>query len=140
MALRFRHRQQSSTVPEVNLVPMLDVLMSVLTFFVVVSMSFTGQRILRVTLPEGAIAPDQTPATVRARGLLVAIDQDGQLLVNRQPTDSAALLQQAQDFLANDPDGLIILQADRALPYDRIATLLTDLRDIGGDRVALAVQ
>lgn len=140
MALRFRNRQQSSPIPEVNLVPMLDVLMSVLTFFVVVSMSFTGQRILRVTLPEGAIAPDQTPAIVRARGLLVAIDQDGQLLVNRQPTDSTALLQQAQAFLANDPDGLIILQADRTLPYDRVANLLTDLRDIGGDRVALAVQ
>ncbi|MEM1311403.1 MAG: biopolymer transporter ExbD, partial [Cyanobacteria bacterium P01_H01_bin.153] len=36
-----RRRSSDSKIPEVNLVPMMDVLMTVLTFFIIISMSLT---------------------------------------------------------------------------------------------------
>ena len=49
--MRFKHQQSHSQLPEVNLVPLLDVLMSVLTFFIITSMTLTGRNIANVNLP-----------------------------------------------------------------------------------------
>ncbi|MEM6424137.1 MAG: biopolymer transporter ExbD, partial [Cyanobacteria bacterium P01_D01_bin.128] len=43
--MRSRKQRPASRVPEVNLVPMMDVLMTVLTFFIIISMSLTGQQL-----------------------------------------------------------------------------------------------
>ncbi|MBE9069935.1 biopolymer transporter ExbD, partial [Leptolyngbya cf. ectocarpi LEGE 11479] len=50
MGLKSRH--QRSGIPEVNLVPMMDVLMTVLTFFVIISMELSGVQIFGVSLPQ----------------------------------------------------------------------------------------
>ncbi|MEL6936740.1 MAG: biopolymer transporter ExbD [Cyanobacteria bacterium J06607_17] len=42
--------------------------------------------------------------------------------------------------LQNNPDGFVMLKADRTLPYADVAKLLADLRGIGGKRVSLAVE
>ncbi|MEM9149009.1 MAG: biopolymer transporter ExbD, partial [Cyanobacteria bacterium P01_F01_bin.3] len=39
-----------------------------------------------------------------------------------------------------NPDGSLMLKADRKLPYDDIAELLSELRKIGGRKVSLAVE
>ncbi len=51
--MNFKTQQKSSSqVPEINLVPMMDVLMTILTFFIIISMTLSSQqRALNVTLP-----------------------------------------------------------------------------------------
>ena len=56
--MRTRHRRDSR-VPEVNLVPMMDVLMTVLIFFVIISMGLTGVQINGVTLPRSVNSADE---------------------------------------------------------------------------------
>ncbi|PSB68311.1 biopolymer transporter ExbD, partial [filamentous cyanobacterium CCP1] len=41
--MRFKHRQQSQ-LPEVNLIPMLNVMMGILAFFVMITMMLTTQQ------------------------------------------------------------------------------------------------
>jgi biopolymer transport protein ExbD len=43
-------------------------------------------------------------------------------------------------YFTEHPDGMLMLQADRQLPYRDVAQLLSDLRRIGGKRVSLAVE
>lgn len=136
--MRFSRRPPSS-LPEVNLVPMMDVLMTVLTFFIIISMSLRGQQIGTITLPEageGAIASrdlDNAPV------LVVGLSLDRQLLIDNQPVGVEQLTQRMQDHLLQHPNGVILLKADRALTYPEVARVLTMMRDIGGDRVSLAI-
>ena len=43
-------------------------------------------------------------------------------------------------FLNANPEGVVVLKADSKLTYDSVAKLLEVMRDIGGDRISLAVD
>ncbi len=137
-----RRRQVNAQIPEVNLVPMMDVLMTVLTFFIIISMSLTGQQLLNVRLPqsvEGDGAVEETQI-VQVDALVVGLDKDGRILIDSEPVNFNQLSQQVRSYFAQNPNGKLVVKADRELTYSEVAALLTDLRAIGGNRVSLAVE
>ncbi|MDA0269163.1 MAG: biopolymer transporter ExbD [Cyanobacteria bacterium] len=137
-----RRRTPSSQIPEVNLVPMMDVLMTVLTFFIIISMTLTGQQLLGVNLPqsvEGAIPQNEAEAAPEET-LIVGLDSDGVILLEDKAITFIQLTRRIQEYFASNPEGKVILKADRELSYREVAQFLTQLRDIGGNRVSLAVE
>ncbi|MEM8610850.1 MAG: biopolymer transporter ExbD [Cyanobacteria bacterium P01_H01_bin.105] len=137
MGLKSRH--QNSGVPEVNLVPMMDVLMTVLTFFVIISMELSGVQIFGVSLPQAVLGVDEE-VVEKAEPLVIGLREDGQTVYNDEPLTIPALAPIIQGYFAENPDGFVMLKADRTLPYADVAKLLADLRGIGGKRVSLAVE
>ncbi|MBE9117144.1 biopolymer transporter ExbD [Lusitaniella coriacea LEGE 07157] len=135
--MRFRNRQTSS-VPEVNLVPMMDVLMSVLTFFIITSMTLTGQRLGNINLPNAGSGGGAIQEKVQP--LVVGLDKEGAILIDNQAISEAELAEEMQAYLAEKPDGKIVVKADRVLAYKDITQLLKKMAAIGGDRVSLAIQ
>jgi biopolymer transport protein ExbD len=136
--MRFKSQQKGSQMPEVNLVPMMDVILTVLTFFIIISMTLTGQQqSVDITLPStdagGSTLPVPDP-------LVVGLNQQGQVLLNNQPASDAQLSQQMQTYLVQNPKGAVILKADRQIPYEKVVQVLGKMRDIGGDRVSLAID
>jgi biopolymer transport protein ExbD len=119
---------------------MLDVLMTVLTFFIIISMTLTGQQIPSLTLPLGGEASEPDPSDVESKPLIIGLNQDGQLLLEMQPVSQSEMAIEIQSYLLKNPEGMVILKADQALPYQDVLDVLRTLRDIGGDRVGLATQ
>jgi biopolymer transport protein ExbD len=122
-------------VPEVNLVPMLDVLMSILTFFIVIAMTFTGRVIENVSTPEGAAGED-----IIAGPVVVILNNKGEILVEQEVLTLEALQDLIRRYLAQDAQGKIILKADRSLEYTDVASVLETLAKEGGDRISIAVS
>lgn len=137
--MRTRHRRPSR-IPEVNLVPMMDVLMTVLIFFVVISMGLTGVQINGVLLPRSVDGADEAITDQEAEPLVIGLTNQRELILDGETTTLRALSPQIGAYFQENPDGSIMLKADRALPYDDIAGLLSELRKIGGRRVSLAVE
>jgi biopolymer transport protein ExbD len=140
--MRTRRRSQESQIPEVNLVPMMDVLMTVLTFFIIISMTLTGQQLVNVRLPQDVTGADEdvSEAVTQIQALVVGLDQNGSLVLDNETISFNQLTQRTRTFFAENPNGRLILKADRELSYAEVSKLLTDLRDIGGNRVTLAVE
>ncbi|MGF1535872.1 MAG: ExbD/TolR family protein [Elainellaceae cyanobacterium] len=129
-------RDRPSDVPEVNLVPMMDVLMSVLTFFIIISMNLTSEQLQSVELPplqEGGEEDTGEP-------FLVGLDATGEVLLEDEVVDDAQLGDRITAYLAENPEGYIRIKADRELDYDEVSDLLLTIRDLGGGRVSLAVE
>jgi biopolymer transport protein ExbD len=118
---------------------MMDVLMTVLTFFIIVSMTLTGQQILNVQLPETSGKGTNSEAATQKK-LLVGLNLDRQIVIDDRPISSDQLAQAMQTFFSQNPNGIVLLKADRKLTYDTVAQLLKTMRDIGGDRVSLAIE
>ncbi|MGD1906295.1 MAG: ExbD/TolR family protein [Leptolyngbyaceae cyanobacterium] len=140
--MRSRRRRPSSQIPEVNLVPMMDVLMTVLTFFIIISMTLTGQQLLGVNLPQsvdGATSQSEAEETPEET-LIVGLDSEGAILLEDEAITFTQLTRRIQAYFASHPEGKVILKADRELSYREVAQFLTQLRDIGGNRVSLAVE
>jgi biopolymer transport protein ExbD len=136
--MRFKSQQKSSQMPEVNLVPMMDVILTVLTFFIIVSMTLTNrQNAVNITLPSAGngVSEQKTPDP-----LVVSLNPQGQLYLGNQPISETQLVQPMQAYLQKNPNGAVILNADHKLPYEKIVQLIGKMRDIGGDRVSLAIE
>jgi biopolymer transport protein ExbD len=144
--MRFRNRRQSSSqMSEINLVPMMDVLMTILTFFIIISMTLTGQQFLGVNLPQtnATESPDAEAENEEAapkQKLVVGLTDKGQAFIDKQNVTNDALARKVADFLTKNPEGVVMLKADRRLNFKEVGDLLRTLRDIGGDRVLLGVE
>lgn len=139
--MRTRHRRPSR-IPEVNLVPMMDVLMTVLIFFVIISMGLTGVQINGVMLPRSVNSTDEKAIdnADEAKPFVIGLTAQKELILDGEAIQLRNLSPRLKTYFQENPNGSIMLKADRTLPYDDIANLLDELRGIGGRQVLLAVE
>lgn len=133
--MRFKTRRPGA-LPQVNLVPMLDVLMSVLTFFIISAIALTDQRLGNIDIPGGG---GNFPLE-NTEVLTIGLNEAGEILSNNQIITEIELETLLQEYLQSNPDGTILLKADRDLAYTEVSQLLKKMGEIGGDRVSLALQ
>ena len=135
--MRFNKGKQGSEMPHLDLVPLMDVILAVLTFFILASLSLSRQQAVDVTLPSAdAGAQQQTIPDP----LVVGLNQQGQILLDNKSSSEAELTQRMQSYLTSNAKGAVVLKADRKLAYEQVVKVLGRMRDIGGDRVSLAID
>lgn len=125
----------SSTDQEVRieLIPLIDVIFCILTFFILAAVTLTRQTAISVDLPQA-----ETGTTQLRETLIVSVDPIGQTYVEQQPVTRSQLRQVLFEYQQVNPEGLIVLYASRSSTYNDVVEVLDLLRSIGGDRVALA--
>jgi biopolymer transport protein ExbD len=138
--MRFRAQQRHNAMPEVNLVPMMDVIMTILTFFIILSMTMTTNNISSVDIRLPGRGDGKSSSASSAQSLIVGLNLKRQILLESGVVDRAQLIAQVNDYLAKNPQGVVILKADKEVPYEQVVQVLGVLRDVGGDRVSLAIQ
>ena len=128
-------------IPQVNLVPMMDVLMTVVTFFVILSMTLNGQQVSDIKLPEDVdLGSTKSQAKQKVKPFVLGINQQGQTVHNNQVIQSAALVKAIKSYFNQTPNGTILVLADQSLAYSKVTQILKGLRSIGGEKVSLAIQ
>ena len=129
-------QSQSKEEPEVNLTPLIDVVLLLLIFFMVTT-SFVRETEIRLRLPE---ATASTPAPVD-ENLEITVTADGNYLVdgreivNRRPdTLRRALVKVAGDVR----DQQIIIRADARVPHQSVVTAMDVAGRLGFVRINIA--
>lgn len=137
--MRFR-QTENTDIPTIDLIPMLTVMMGVLAFFVVVSVSLSSEQLIQVDLPPEQANDASSDANASQEPFIVEIDATGQLLLNAAPVEAEPLAAQMETYLARNPDKIIYLVPNRQLPYQDVMKFLGEMRAAGGDRVSLALE
>jgi biopolymer transport protein ExbD len=124
----------TSETARVELVPMIDVIFCILIFFILAAVSLSRQQAISVDLPTA------TTGTPQGRQILmVSLNELGQVFVEQQPmVTKEQFLQRLQEYRKQNPDGLMALYASTNTNYSDVVQVLDLLRQVGGDRVALA--
>jgi biopolymer transport protein ExbD len=136
-----RKSRQGTDMPEVNLVPMMDVVMTILTFFLIISMTLRQeQKVVNTSLPSAQSSPSPSPAKEPPKPLIVQLNRQGVISVEKQPVSEAELPRTIQTYLAANPEGSVILDAEPKMPYKQVVAVLGTMQNVGGDRVSLAVE
>lgn len=136
--MRFRESNNTPS-PQVDLIPMLTVMMGVLAFFVVVTITLGDEQLVDMQLPP-AQPEDQPPPQLTAEPFIVELNQGGGILLNNQPIDKDSMKAQMEAYLDQKSDNAVYLLPNRDLPYEEVMQFLGEMREIGGDRVSLAIE
>ena len=123
--------------PEINLIPLIDVLLLTLIFLIVTT-SFSEQAQLQVKLPEAAADPAPVPDAIR-----VTVDARGQYFINGQQllSNNVDLLRSAMAREAGgDKERLVIIQADAKTPHEAVVRVMDVARRLGLTRLTFATQ
>lgn len=140
--MRFKNQKHQQSIPSINLIPMLNVMMSVLAFFVLVSMTLTtGPQGVKIELPSNEESAE-TPIDAESKNLVITLKSDDSFAINEyeQRLETPEQLKIiVQDYLIEEKTGTVLLMADKTVSYKKVIDILIQLKELGKDRVSLAI-
>lgn len=126
-------QDNSSPDLRIEIIPLIDVIFCVLTFFILAAVNLSRQQAINLDLPVANSATTQMPDMA-----IVSLTDFGQIYVEKQLIDTQEQFSQIlKDYLERNPSGIIILNASEKRSYQEVIQLLDWLKSIGGQRVAL---
>ncbi|AFY34197.1 biopolymer transporter ExbD [Calothrix sp. PCC 7507] len=133
------NQQSPSEEVQIQIIPLIDVVFCILTFFLLASVQLTRQAI-NIELPKASTG---TAAGLTSQGkgniLPVTIDAVGQTYVEKQVVQRGQLAEILKKYVQENPTGTLVLNASRTATYNDVVQTLDLLRQVGGDRVSLGI-
>ena len=119
---------------EINLTPMLDVVFIMLIFFIVTA-SFVKESGLEVNRPDAPTAVKKENANI-----LVAIGASNEIWINRRRIDPRAVRANIERMHAENPEGAVIIQADKKAFTETLVLVMDSARQAGVFNVSIAAE
>ena len=133
LAISRARRNNRSTV-ELNIAPLIDMVFILLIFFLVTT-SFIKETGVEVNRPTAATAVSQAKATI-----LIGIDAADRIFFDHREVDVRAVRANVERALAENPDGVVVVVADRASTTGTSIRVMDGCRLAGATNVSLAAR
>ena len=131
---RLERRTPARPMSDINMTPLIDVMLVLLVIFLVSAPLLTGRLGLR--LPQA----DAPAAATPPGALQLRLDAAGTLRIGEETVAPALLGARLRAVAARDPATEVHLQADREVAYGEVARLIADLQAAGLSRIAFITQ
>jgi biopolymer transport protein ExbD len=118
----------------IDITPMLDVVFIMLIFFIVTA-TFIKESGIDIDKPSAATAVVQEKASI-----LVAIDADNNVWINRRQVDLRSVRSIVERLHAENPKGTLVIQADKESKNDTLVQVMDASRRAGVYNIALAAN
>jgi len=129
-------RQESAPAPlaEINMIPLIDVMLVLLVIFIITAPLLT--HAVKLDLPKASSAPNLT----RPEHIGLAIDGAGELHWNGERIDRRELRERLAAASRQRPQPEIHLRADRGTRYQAIAEVMADSANAGMARIGFVSE
>jgi len=121
--------------PQINILPMIDVIFSILTFFMIGTLFLTRNEGLPVNLPQAGTGEVQ-----QQERITISIDADGNIALNETMIPLEQLEAGIIQVMQENSSQLVVLKADEAIAHGRVIQVMDTLRQIPGVRLAIATE
>lgn len=130
----FSGNRGSAPMAEINVVPMVDIMLVLLVIFIITAPLLTNA--VKIDLPHASSVPNVT----KADNIQLAIDADGQLYWDGVKLDRAAVLQRFHDAAQKQPEPEVHLRADRNSRYEVIADVMSEAGKAGLTKIGFVTD
>ena len=132
--MAFHTGDNSEAMSEINVPPLVDVMLVLLVVFIVTAPLLTNA--IKVDLPETA----QTSAPDDPDAITVSVDPAGKVYVDKRELEVSALENELRGLKAQDPGLTLFLQADDAARYGIVAKVMAIIERAGIDKLAVITK
>jgi biopolymer transport protein ExbD len=129
-----KHKRNNDDEAAIDMTPMLDIVFIMLIFFIVTA-SFLKEAGIEVNTPDGSSAQDQTKANI-----MIAITENDEIWMEKRRIDVRAVRANVERLKAENPEGSIVIQADKAATTGMSVAVMDAVRSAGFSDYVLAAK
>jgi biopolymer transport protein ExbD len=137
MKIEFKKAKESHPVSDINVTPMVDVMLVLLIIFMVITPLLSkGIQVNMVKTKN----PIPMQAADKSDAILVAVTRDGRTYLNSTQMQPDDLAPKVKDLLTNRLDKTVFIRADQRAKYEKVVGVVDNLRAAGVDQVGLLTE
>jgi biopolymer transport protein ExbD len=135
MSLKKTSRSHHSSLNELNITPLLDLVFVLLVIFIITTPQMMNN--LEMNLPSGKPPPPQKEKPKINR---ITVDAKGQTFLNDQSVTVAQLKDDLQQLKSDNPDLSVVVKGDDDVDYQNMVSVLDVLQQLDITKVGLATE
>lgn len=135
--MRF-HPRAFREEPEINFIPLIDVLLVILIFLMVTT-TYSRFAELQINLPTA----DASKAPERTEQIDVAVDAQGKYLINKSPvvfSGANGFSQELRRAAGDRKDPIVVISADANSPHQSVINVMEAARIAGYGKITFTTQ
>ena len=125
---------QAEVMSEINMTPLVDVMLVLLIIFIITVPVLTHS--VNVDLPQA----ENAPAEIKPETINIALDAQGKIFWNDTPVTTAELDARLASAAAQQPQPEIHLRGDKALAYGQVAQTMAAIQRAGISKLGFITQ
>lgn len=125
----------SGTIVEINIVPLVDIILVVLIIFMVAA-PLVMQPKIDITLPSASSAKDDKDQSK----MKVVLGKQGELFLNNSAITLDGIAAEAKRLTTTNPETSALLIADKAVTLEMVTELVDTIKTGGVKKVAFSIQ
>ena len=127
------YKEENKSENQINILPMIDIIFAILSFFIISSLFLTRIDSIKVNLPESSTAINE-----KNKPLIISISSDEKIYFEEQLIKVNNLSRLVKSSLGKLENSLIILRADKLVRHGFIIKVLDELRKIKNIKIGLS--
>jgi biopolymer transport protein ExbD len=127
--------EENDAPAQINIVPMIDVVFALLTFFIVSTLFLTRSEGLPVNLPRASTAKTQQQTRIA-----VSVKPNGEIALNKRPIQLSDLETGVRTLVQANQQAVVVIHADEKVEHGQIVQVMDDIRKVEGVKMAIATK
>ena len=119
----------------INIVPMIDVIFAILTFFIISSLDLIRLDNIPVNLPKAS-----TSTLVKEKPVVLTIDRENNIFLENKPIDSKILVDQIKNIISDYSTDILVISADKEVAYGKVVEVIDQVRSIDNLRIGMSTD
>ena len=128
-------KEDNNSENQINIIPMIDIIFAILSFFIISSLFLTRIDSIKVNLPKSS-----TSVREKKKPQIITIDNNEKIYFNSNEISLKNISLLIQKNIVNLEEPLVILRADTSVKYGLIVNLLDELRKIENLKVGISTE
>ena len=129
-----KYSSDSESISDINVVPLVDIILVVLIIFMVTAPMIMKPSIA-VNLPKAASGDSTVPSQ-----LSISLTASGKVLLNGTEADDVVISAKAKELVEKNADTQAIISADKNVPHGDVVRILDVVKSSGVKKFAISIE
>ena len=121
--------------PQINILPMIDIIFVILSFFIVSSLYLVKLESIPLNLPNA-----ETSKNELSDPMIVSLDVEGNIYINKNISTRESFENDISKLIVNEDKKLILIRADKDIKYGEVVYILDILRKFKNFKIAVSTE
>ncbi len=120
---------------QINILPMIDIIFVILSFFIISSLFLVKLETIPVNLPNAESSNIEKDSVI-----IVSIDLENKIYIDKKLINLSSLENVIKSKIENNSSKKVVLRADKELKYGKVISILDILRKIENIKIGVSTE